>query len=251
MNAKHPFPLGRPSSTAEAAAIRANDWAAFRDLEFLSDHWTTKAWAPGRTGYYWYLTFHDPALADLTQQCQKRLEHDGIDLVPRDGLHVTLLGLGRADQVSDEQLAQITAEASARLSTLAPFELAVGPLTGSRSALRFSVTPWDPLLELHHMLRAATAGSQRARRLAETADFRPHLGIGYISRTLDVASVIGDVAALRALPPVTVRVDSVDLVELRREGRAYRWTDLAVLPLGGTSSLRRREAASGARPNLQ
>ncbi|MGY2036644.1 2'-5' RNA ligase family protein [Nocardia gipuzkoensis] len=228
---KRPFPLLQPASTSDPSAIRANDWTAFRQLGTLHDHWTLKSWEPGQSGYYWYLTFDDPALTDLAERCQKSLSDDGIDPVPLDALHMTLLSVGKVGDVSGEQLAGIVDAARARLAGVEPFDVEVGPLTGSRSALRFSVTPWDSLLKLHRTLREATATHRPTSRLAETTELRPHLGIGYINRPQNAAALIADVAALRDLPPVTVQVSKVDLVELRRDGRQYRWTDRAVLPL--------------------
>jgi 2'-5' RNA ligase len=229
---KRPFPLPQPASTSDPSAIRSNDWTAFRQLGNLQDHWTLKSWAPGQSGYYWYLTFDDPALTDLAERCQKTLADDGIDPVPLDALHITLLSVGKVGDVSGEQLAGIAAAARSRLADVAPFDVEVGPLTGSRSALRFWVTPWDDLLRLHRALREATAVHRPTSRLAETTELRPHLGIGYINRPQNAAPLITDVAALRDLRPVSVRVNKVDLVELRREGRQYRWAECAVLPLG-------------------
>ncbi|MGQ4615257.1 2'-5' RNA ligase family protein [Nocardia sp. R7R-8] len=230
--AKRPFPLPQPASTSDPSAIRTNDWTAFRQLRNLHDHWTLKAWAPGQSGYYWYLTFDAPALTDLAEQCQKSLADDGIDPVPLDALHITLLSVGKVGDVSSEQLTGIADAARSRLADIAPFDVEIGPLTGSRSALRFSVTPWNNLLTLHRALRAATAVHRPTSRLAETTELRPHLGIGYINRPQDSAALIAEVAALRDLPPVTVSVSKIDLVELRRDGRQYRWTDRAALPLG-------------------
>ncbi|MGW4714529.1 2'-5' RNA ligase family protein [Nocardia sp. NPDC004260] len=227
-----PFPLRQPASTSDPSAIRSNDWTAFRQLGNLHDHWTLKSWVPGQSCYYWYLTFDDPALTDLAERCQKTLADDGIDPVPLDALHMTLLSVGKVGEVSDRELADITDAARSRLADIAPFDIVVGPLAGSRSALRFSVTPWDNLLRLHRSLREATAAHRPTSRLAETTEFRPHLGIGYLNRPRDSAALIADVAVLRELPPVTVRTSQVDLVELRRDGRQYRWTDRAVLPLG-------------------
>ncbi|MGY2028341.1 2'-5' RNA ligase family protein [Nocardia gipuzkoensis] len=69
---------------------------------------------------------------------------------------MTLLSVGKVGDVSGEQLARITETARSRLAGIAPFDVEVGPLTGSRSALRFSVAPWDNLLALHRALREAT-----------------------------------------------------------------------------------------------
>ncbi|MCP2316656.1 2'-5' RNA ligase [Nocardia amikacinitolerans] len=230
---KRPFPLPLPASTSRADAIRDNDWAAFRQLSELHDHWTLKAWSPGQSGYYWYLTFDDAELVDLVSRCQAALVDDGIDPVPTDGLHLTVLGFGKTSEVSDDQLSEVVAAARETLSDQAAFDLEIGPLTGSRSAIRFSVAPWDPLLNLHGRLRDAVATTRPANMPPQTTEFRPHLGIGYVNRQQCAAPLISSVAALRGLPPVTARVDRVSLVELRREGRAYRWNDQAEIPLGG------------------
>ncbi|MFC8047465.1 2'-5' RNA ligase family protein [Nocardia sp. NPDC057353] len=229
---KRPFPPLSPSSTSDAEAVRGNDWAAFRRLEQLVDHWTLKRWTPGQTGFYWYLTFDDSSLVELATHCQKELARPGIDPVPLDGLHLTLLGIGRSDTVSDEQLSTVTVAARSRLRSVPPFCLDIGPLTGSRSALRFSVTPWDDLLALHGVLREATTSVRSSAEIAETSQFRPHVGIGYLNTPQQADRLIEDVEPLRHLSPVTVSVAEVRLVQLRRDGRSYRWTDRAIVPLG-------------------
>lgn len=229
---KRPFPLSRPASTSDAKAIRDNDWSAFQDISQVYDHWTVKPWAPGQAGYYWYLTFDDRALVDLATRCQTALAHDSLDPVPADGLHLTLLSIGRTGEITDAQLTRIIDAGRSAIAAVRPFRLSVGPLTGSRSALRFSVTPWDQLLDLHRRLRSATAEHRPADHLRETAEFRPHLGVGYLNQPQNTEQLIRDVTALRHLPPATVRVHRVHLVELRREDRTYRWHDHAVLPLG-------------------
>ncbi|WP_280395904.1 2'-5' RNA ligase family protein [Nocardia brasiliensis] len=229
---KRPFPLLGPTSTSDAEAIRDNDWSACQALVAVHDHWTLKRWEPGQTGYYWYLTFTDPALVDLASECQQALAHDGLDPVPLDALHLTLLNIGRTSDVTEQELERVIDGGRAAAAAVKPFRLSVGPLTGSRSALRFSVTPWDQLLDLHYRLRSATANNRPPSRLAETAEFRPHLGVGYLNRQQDARQLIRDIEALRELPPVTVRIGEVHLVELRRDSHAYRWTDRAVMPLG-------------------
>lgn len=229
---KRPFPLLRPASTSDAASIRDNDWAAFQRLNVVHDHWSLKPWTPGQAGFYWYLTFSDPALIDMTSRCQEEIAHDGLDPAPLDALHLTLLNVGRTDDVGEQDITRIVESGRTAVAAVEPFLLDVGPLTGSQSALRFSVTPWDQLLDLHRRLRSATAEHRPSGSLAETIEFRPHLGIGYINRQQETHQLVKDVSALRDLPPVTVRIAQVHLVELRRVGREYRWRDRAVVPLG-------------------
>ncbi|GAA5099892.1 2'-5' RNA ligase family protein [Nocardia iowensis] len=229
---KRPFPFLGPASTSDAEAIRDNDWSAFQHLPTVYDHWSLKPWSPGQAGYYWYLTFSDPALVELASHCQTELAHDGLDPVPLDGLHLTMLNIGRTDDVTGHELARIADAGRVAVASVKPFRLSVGPLTGSRSALRFSVTPWDQLLDLHRRLRSATAQHRDGSRLAETAEFRPHLGVGYLNRRQDAQQLIKDVSELRELPPVTVRVHEIHLVELRRVNREYKWENRAVVALG-------------------
>ncbi|WP_329407312.1 2'-5' RNA ligase family protein [Nocardia vinacea] len=230
VTSKLPFPPLRPTSTSEPGIIRSNDWSAFRELTELHDHWTLKGWAPGRSGFYWYLTFSDPTLADLASKCQVQLGTDTLDHVPLDSLHLTVLSIGNTDQVSNTELTRLTELTRQRLAGINSFDLTIGPLVGSRSAIRFSVAPWDPLLELHRSLRECTAAVRPSSQLTETSEFRPHLGIAYINVQQVANGLVAAVEQLRDLAPVTVRVEDVHIVELRRDGRQYVWRDHAVIP---------------------
>ncbi|MFD3705168.1 2'-5' RNA ligase family protein [Nocardia sp. NPDC058658] len=235
MTPSGPFPRLLPDSTSDPAAIARNDWNAFAEIEVLRDHWAVKQWAPGRTGYYWYLTFDDAELVELAAECQDALGADGVDLVPLDALHITLMGIGSTDDVVSGEIDGLISAARERLSDVKPFVLAVGPLSGSRSAIRFSVAPWDPLFDLHQLLSMCT--SELLSNLSESAQaksarFRPHLGIAYNNTDRAAAEVIDTVSRLRARS-VNVRVRRVELVVLRREGHAYRWDTRVILPLGG------------------
>ncbi|MFD3507684.1 2'-5' RNA ligase family protein [Nocardia sp. NPDC058666] len=233
MASSGPFPRQPPDSTSDPDAIAHNDWNAFAEIEILRDHWAVKQWTPGRTGYYWYLTFVDSDLNALAADCQKALAIGGVDPVPLDALHLTMMGVGDTNVVSDQQIDELVSFARESLSEVKPFDLTVGPLSGSRSAIRFSVAPWDPLLDLHQILSVCTAQALPNSSAPNSSRFRPHLGIAYNNTDRAAAEVIDAVAAVRTARSVTVRVNQVELVVLRRDGHAYRWTTRAVLALGG------------------
>lgn len=160
----------------------------------------------------------------LVTQCQEHLASNSIDPVPPTGLHITLLGLGDTDSISADDLRALTELTREKLTPITPFELSIGPITGSRSAMRLSVTPWDRILDLHRLLRACTAKILPEHKLSETSSLRPHMGIGYLNRQQDPAGLIPAVTRLRDLPCVPVTVRRVHLVELWREGNQYCWS---------------------------
>ncbi|WP_322747919.1 MULTISPECIES: 2'-5' RNA ligase family protein [unclassified Frankia] len=206
-----------------------DDWERFRTVTTMNNHWDRPGWAPGRSSYHWFLTFDDAALCDLAMACQRHLlDFDCLDPVTGDGLHLTVRRLAFVDEIDTADIDIITAQVAERCRTLPAFSLRVGPLAGSSGAVRFSATPWEPLLELRHMVDdVATACGLPAidRR------FRPHVGIAYCNRSVATEPIIRRVAMLRDLPPVDVPVIDLRLVRLYRDGRSYRWTPLFVAPL--------------------
>jgi hypothetical protein len=72
---------------------------------------------------------------------------------------------------------------------------------------------------------------QPAHSPTPTSQFRPHLGIAYNNQRRDAAPVVEAVAALRDIPPVSVTVNQVKLVRLRRADHRYQWQECAAIAL--------------------
>ncbi|WP_156725238.1 2'-5' RNA ligase family protein [Streptomyces apocyni] len=224
------FPAEPPADIHSPAAIAAHDWAAFSALDKMTDHWARPGWPDGTRAYYWLLTFPtDSDLTALAARCQAGLAPLGLDPVPGGGLHITLARVGTPNTVTPAHLDDLLRAAEPVLP--APFSVRAMPLAGSRGAVRLSLGPWEPLLHLH----AALAESGRAMNLTPrkpTAVFRPHLSLAYNNRPRPAAPVIETVAGLRSLQGIETRISEVQLVELRREQRTYRWDVVKSLPLG-------------------
>ena len=227
------FPAEPPPSLTDPAVIRKHDWNAFYQLPTMTNHWERPGWQPGRRSYHWLLAFHDePALVDLANRCQQALRHLPLDPVPLDSLHLTLLRVGFTDELAPQRVDAVAQAVADRCGGLPVFPLAVGPLAGSRGAIRFSVTPWNALVEIRRRLHAAVNDALNSRPPVGRADsFRPHVSIAYCDRDLPAAPVVRAVAPLRRLAPVTVQIGTLSLVVLRREGRAYRWRVYTTVPL--------------------
>jgi 2'-5' RNA ligase len=206
-----------------------DDWERFRTQDTMTDHWDRPGWTPGRRSLHWFLTFDSPALRDLAGICQHQLRTlDCLDPVPADGLHLTLRRLAFTDEIDAATVTTIIQRVSDRCRRLPAVRLRVGPLAGSRGAVRFTVAPWEALLEIRDVLdeAAAVCGLPGALRR-----FRPHVGIAYCNRGVPAAPIIRRVATLRDLPPVEVHVEGLRLVRLYRDGRTYRWDTEAIVPL--------------------
>ena len=235
MNEQHPrftFPEHLPPSLSDPAVIAAHDWSAFCAVDLLHNHWDRPGWTPGRRSYHWFITLGDqPALIDLAQRCQHALAAFGLDPVPPESLHLTLCRVAFTDEVTEEQARFVAEAARRRVGTPGPLRLTVGPLAGSRGAVGFSVSPWEPLLELHDRLietRAAVFASP-----AGTSRFRPHVGIAYGNRTMPASPLRQAMEPLRRLSPVQVTAGAAHLVILRREDHAYQWERFETLCLTG------------------
>lgn len=230
-----PFPPSPPSSLDDPRVVADHDWNAFQDLRLLTNHWNRPGWNTASRFYYWMLTFeHMPILAEVARQCQEPLSHLPFDPINSAGLHLTLARVGSVDTVDSDQMNTLLHEL--RSSPPAAFTLQAIPLAGSPSAVRLSVAPWSPILELHTRLRRAMLHVGLAAP-KPTRLLRPHIGVGYINRSVLAGPVISAVAPLRDLPATRLRVEQVNLVELYRVGREYRWTPHAEVGLGAARAI--------------
>ncbi|MBX6391352.1 MAG: 2'-5' RNA ligase family protein [Frankia sp.] len=179
------------------------------------------------------LTFEDATeLHALAANCQQRLRLPVLDHVPADGLHLTLQRLAFTDEITQADLDTAVTRTRRRLAAFPAFTLTVGPLAGSPGAVRFSVRPWEPVLAVRAAILEATAAALGpARVAARPRGFRPHVGIAYCNSVTAAGPIVSRVARLRRLAPATAHVDAVTLVELRRDGRTYRWDTITRLAL--------------------
>ncbi len=198
------------------------DWRRFRSTPFMVNHWDRPGWTSDRKAYYWYLTFYFAQLRAMAESCQEHLRLPYLDMVPSSDLHLTMVKAGWVDEISLDHAESIAHAALEACSDLHPFKLSIGPLSGSPGAVRFSVGPWEPLLELHYRLRNAVA-TVRGNPCRD-GEFRPHVGVAYCNTSVPSGPLVSIVSQLRDLPPVTTLVERVDLVILGREGRKYVWT---------------------------
>jgi 2'-5' RNA ligase len=218
------FPPAPPSCLSDAQHLVEHDWSCFSSIDRMKNHWVRPGWTEARRVYYWMLTFpNERGLIQLAEECQGRLAPLGMDPVSADGLHVTMVRVGDTHEVSTAQLHELVRRVEE--SSPKSFPLLAHPLAGSRGALRFTLSPWAPLVKLHDLLSAAGKRSGVPGGKPTNA-FRPHLGILYNNQDRPARAVVESVEPLRSLPALALEVTSVELVELRRTEApvpAYRW----------------------------
>ncbi|MCX5555407.1 2'-5' RNA ligase family protein [Streptomyces sp. NBC_00038] len=223
------FPPAPPSDPNDPGIISAHDWDAFFAVDEMVNHWDRPGWTSTTRAYYWMLTFPDAIpLIGQARHCQRELRHLGFDEIDEDGFHLTLSRIGLAKEISSQQLERLVANAFKR--DIERFTLQAIPLTASRGAIRYSIAPWHPVLRLHAALAAAGIES-RLPMDKPTTSLRPHVGLAYCNQTMPAREVRTAILPFRSLDAVELNVHQAQIVELRREHRAYRWQVVHTLPL--------------------
>src|SRR4051794_16598796 len=237
----------RTVSVTSSVTSPAADWRNFSGISTTVNHWNRPGWHPGRSAYYWYLTFENcPALQSMVRRCQEVVEQNpAFDLVAVNDVHMTLDRIAWADETSDDVIDSVEHEAAATVRRFPAFRVTVGPLSGSPGALSFSAAPFEPLNRLRLTLTGATRSIIDS--VAPAPAFRPHVGIAYCNTALPAQPIIQAVDAVRDVPTVDVLVRHVSLVRLTRLERAYRWSARRRLLLGSEPPARSGDAVPGDR----
>lgn len=202
--------------------------------EQMADHWWWRpGWAPGRRFYTWHLTFEGQSELDrLADQYRTGLSRvPGLDLVPDRWLHLTMQGLGFADEIDRADVDAIVAGAAKRLTPVEPFTLEMHRPTVTPEAVRWDPDSADPA-RVRDAIRAAI-GDIWPEVPEPAAGFSAHVTIAYSNSDRPAAPVSATLDAVRS-SPATVTVDSAQLIVLGRDERMYEWEAYASVPLGAT-----------------
>ena len=208
-------------------------WQEYQRLDHIRSHWYWRpGWRVGRSFYTWHLTFEDATdLHQLTATLERDLDLDCLDRVPLEGLHLTMQGLGFADEVSDRDVEAIVDAARSQLRSLSPFDLSLGPVDPDAEGIGLLVSPWHAVVELRSAIRCAI--SQVWDDVPESGSgFRPHVTVAYSNADAPAEPVRELLDPLRLTPPVSAHVAMAQLIRLNRDEKVYRWDVAASVPLG-------------------
>jgi 2'-5' RNA ligase len=166
----------------------------------------------------------------LAGQARERLSgFPALDLVPGRWLHLTVQGIGFADEVSASDLAKITAAAAVPLLEVPAAVITVGAPRAVSEGVASWVSPGGALDPVRETLRAAIGSVRGTAGVPEAAEWSPHVSFAYASADADGEPYD---AALAGLATVQAAVSTVDLIRLGRDRRVYEWETITSLSLG-------------------
>lgn len=196
-------------------------------------NWRTD-WTAERTCLYWYLTFEDqPALLSLFADVEDDLRRvASIDVVPPSWLHLTLLEVGFADEVTPSEMDDLVTAARS-VTGLLPLALELGPITTMTDAVVLQVVS-EQLGALQGLLAEGLRGSRAVE--PDPDGFWPHVSLAYTNSDClreDVMGPLSDVADRRT----SLTVPRLTLAAVTREQDHYRWQEVTALTLPDDSEL--------------
>jgi 2'-5' RNA ligase len=226
------FPVDDPVDPADPAALLDYQAAAAQALVRLRD--TRRGGVGHYVTHHWVLSFYgEYALAPLLGACAAALTGCGLVPVPPDRVHLPLLRIGAADDLTAAQLERIEWAVREWAGEQHQFRLRVGPPTLGPGGVRLCAGPWEELLELRHGLRRATREVLGLRPwLRELIPFRPHVPIAYATAELGAAPLRARLAEVAAHRPVALRIRRLSLLRISRSAGDTSWFTTADVTLG-------------------
>jgi 2'-5' RNA ligase len=202
------------------------------------DHWWWRpGWRLGRSFYTWHVTFGDDSpVGQLVERFAPVLQQiPTMAPVTREGLHITVQGVGFTDEVAAADMDEIVAAASSRLSQRAPFDIRIGPPHVDEETIGLPVADPEGLRAVHADLQSAIGDVWGEDRVPERGDrFVPHLSLAYSTGVAAISGLeclLADAGLDNVIVPD--RVTAVSLIDLNRDNRRYEWREVAKVPLGG------------------
>jgi hypothetical protein len=216
------------TSITDEQRVDEADWLAFQRIGYMRDHWSKPEWPAPRSFLSWYVVFDDAQLSEHVESLQRQLSDlDYLDLVPSDALHLTVQGVEYTDRLTPYEMDRIADSGRQACADCEPFALLIGPIGGYAGGafLRATHAPAQHLRDrLNTAVRNVLGDSWSPPN--EPTTFKPHVSITYChaaARVVAAAEFIERIRGMRDVASIEVQVACVDLVELRREQRVYRW----------------------------
>jgi 2'-5' RNA ligase len=209
------------------------DLAPGQHADRVHNHWWWRpGWRVGRRFYAFHVTFeeqHD--VYRLADRYRSALAGTPATIIPDQWLHLTMQGIGFADEVAGTTLSAIATEAADLLAQVPEVAAQFREIVVANEAVVMPATPAEAVRRLRATTRAAIGRVLGEDQVPEdTRRFRPHVSIAYLTTDGPADPYIRAVNAIEPEPAV-VRISHVDLIEMHRDRRMYEWSVVRRFPL--------------------
>lgn len=205
-----------------------------QNAEQVRNHWWWRpGWHVGRRFFAFHITFdNQPALHELAATYRTALaEMPSLTLIPDQWLHLTMQGIGFADEIQPAVLSQLVEEARNLLSAVPAFEVEFGSVIVADEAIVMPAEPPEPVQELRRLTRTAISRVFGEEQVPENANkFRPHVSVAYLTADGFSAPYVEAVSRAK-VEKARATIAHVDLIEMHRDRQMYEWQTVEALPL--------------------
>lgn len=142
-----------------------------QNAEQVRNHWWwCPGWHVGRRFFAFHITFdNQPSLHELAATYRTALaEMPSLTLIPDQWLHLTMQGIGFADEIQPAVLSQLVEEARNLLSAVPAFEAEFGSVIVADEAIVMPAEPPEPVQELRRLSGLRLAACSAKSRCPKT-----------------------------------------------------------------------------------
>ena len=198
------------------------------------DRWASRAEPDADKGaIYWHILFRDdPAVRATAKQAQAQLaSFRDLHMTPGEWLHATALVAGTTDDIADEDLDLMLAEARERLSGVQPISVTISRVLYHPEAIMLGFTPEGVLDPIHQAVRQATltATGRTGGITGPSGRWAPHMTISYSTGKQPMALIA--VALGHDVPRCDITVSAVSLVIQWGPERLWNWQPVGTAQL--------------------
>jgi 2'-5' RNA ligase len=198
----------------------------------MQDHWSQQPGVdPRRARLMWFMLLGDhPQVAELARLGQARLGGiPGLDLVPREWLHMTTLIAGFADEITPDQVEDMRGQAHTLLALTPPVKITLGRVLYHPRAVMLAARPPQALEPVLRAVQQATHVATGQEGELHHEPWTPHITLAYGNAARPAGPVIE--ALGRELPAQQVTISSISLISQAPE-QLWTWHLVAEVPFG-------------------
>ncbi|HLI37979.1 MAG TPA: 2'-5' RNA ligase family protein [Streptosporangiaceae bacterium] len=211
-------------------------------LTTVRDHWWWRpGWRTGRHFYACHLTLDDqPQLREIVygyQHATRQLAF--LDQIPPEWLHITMQGIGFTDEISEREIAGITASLRKVLATFDPPATAFQHPTIQTEAVCLRAHPAEPLhqlrLRMHHAVLSVLGPDRFPEPEPSPEQFTPHVSTAYVNSESPADPLAAALTGVHSTA-VTATFRKASLLVFHRDNRMYQWTSATPIPIGAAAA---------------